>query len=76
MQEIFVSTFLLAYFLKKSCIYHQQQNKWYPQRCLLAHIFFSWIKIIILKLHSISAVANLLAHNNITIIMCKKIATA
>ena len=23
--------------LHHSCLYHQQQNKWYTQRCLLAH---------------------------------------
>ena len=34
---------------------HRQQNKWYPQRCLYLPIS---------KLHSILAVANLLAHNN------------
>ena len=33
--------------------HHQQQNKWYPQRCLLAHS----------QLHTILAVVNLLAHN-------------
>ena len=39
-------------------MYKHQQNKWYPQRCSLLQI---------LKLHSIVAVANLLAYNNITI---------
>ena len=34
--------------------HHHQQNKCYPQRCLLAN----------LKVHSILAVANLIAHNN------------
>ena len=37
-------------------MYNQQQNKWYPQRCLLAHF----------EATSVSAVANLLVHNNIT----------
>ena len=37
--------------------YHQQQNKWYPKGVYLP----------ISKLHFISDVANLLAHNNITI---------
>ena len=37
-------------------MYHQQQNKWHPQRFLRAH----------LKLSSILAVPNLLANNNIT----------
>ena len=36
--------------------YHQQQNKWYPPKCVYLRIF---------KLHSILAVANLLAHNNL-----------
>ena len=36
--------------------YHRKQNKYYPQRCLLAHF-----KVI----HWILAVENLLAHNNI-----------
>ena len=40
-------------------LYHQQQNKWYPQMFLLAHFE---------DIHSILAVANLLAHNNITVI--------
>ena len=40
--------------------YRCQQNKCYPQRCLLAHFEAIW--------HSISAVANLLAHNNISLI--------
>ena len=35
---------------------HRQQNKCYSPRCLLAHF----------KAHSILAVANLLAHNNIS----------
>ena len=39
-------------------LYHQQQNKWYPQWCLLP----------ISKLHSILAIANLiLFNNNVTI---------
>ena len=38
-------------------IYHHQQNKWYYPRCLLAHFE---------AIHSFSAVANLLAHNNIS----------
>ena len=37
-------------------MYHQQQNKCYPQMCLLAQS----------KLHSILAVSNLLAHNSIS----------
>ena len=36
-------------------MYHQQQNKWKPQMCLLAHIE---------AIYSILTVANLLAHNN------------
>ena len=38
-------------------MYHQQENKWYPQGFLLP----------ISKLHFILAAQNLLAHNNITI---------
>ena len=34
--------------------YHRQQNKWYPQRCLLAH-FEATLDL---------PVVNLLAHNN------------
>ena len=37
-------------------VYHQQQNKIYPQRCSLAH-FTATLDI---------AVANLVAHNNIS----------
>ena len=40
-------------------MYHQHQNKWCPQRCLLAHFEATVITIL--------AVANLLAHDNITI---------
>ena len=36
--------------------YHQQQNKWYPKGFYL-----------LISIHTILAVANLLAHNNITI---------
>ena len=45
-----------AYFFKTFLVimYHRQQNKCYPQMCLLS----------ISKLNSILAVANLLAHNN------------
>ena len=39
-------------------MYHQQQNKWYPQRCLLAHFE---------AIHYILVTANLLAHNNVTL---------
>ena len=38
-------------------VYHQQQNKWYPQKCLLAH--FEAIRTIL-------TIVNLLAHNNIS----------
>ena len=38
-------------------MYIQQQNKWYPKGAYLP----------ISKVHSILAVANLLAHNNMTI---------
>ena len=41
----------------KSLTNHQQQNKWYPKGVYLP----------ISKLHSILAIRNLLAHNNITI---------
>ena len=36
-------------------MYIQQQNKWYSQRCLLAHF----------EVNSILVIANLLAHNNL-----------
>ena len=36
--------------------YHRQQNKWYPKRVFLP----------ISKLHSILAIANLLAHNDVS----------
>ena len=38
-------------------MYNQQQNKWYPQRCLLAHF----------KATLYFNVANVLAHNNVSI---------
>ena len=41
----------------KARMHHRQQNKWYPQRCLLAHFE---------AIHSILAIVNLLAHNNIS----------
>ena len=45
--------------------YHRQQNKWNLHRCLLAHLQ---------DIYSILAVANLLAHNNISqICYCCKI---
>ena len=37
-------------------MYHQQKYKWYPQMCLLAHFE---------AIHSILALANLVAHNNL-----------
>ena len=40
-------------------MYHRQQNKWYPKRCLLAH-FEATLDF------SRSSVANFLPHNNIS----------
>ena len=38
-------------------MYHENQNKWFPKR----------VSLPISKLHSILAIPNLLAHNNVTI---------
>ena len=50
----FCSFILPFLFCFRKQMYHRQQNKYYPPRCLLS------------KLHSILGVANLLAHNNIS----------
>ena len=42
---------------EKLTMYHRQQNKCYPQRCLLAHFEATL---------DFSRIANLLAHNNIS----------
>ena len=48
-------------------LYHHQQNKCYPQRYAFYYILLYFtIYLPISKLHSILAVANLLAHNNIS----------
>ena len=44
-------------YLEPNQMYSQQQNKWHPQRCLLAHFEATFYL----------AVANLLSHNNKTI---------
>ena len=49
---LFCSFILPFLYCFRKQMYHRQQNKFYPLRCLL------------FKLHSILGVANLLAHNN------------
>ena len=50
----------LNIYINAENMYHQQQNKWNHQRYLTIYLPIS-------KLHSILALPNLLAHNNITI---------
>ena len=52
-----IAEFKIFYISKFGCFtYHQQQNKWYPQRFYVP----------ISKLDSILAIPNLLVHNNLT----------